>query len=122
MRRLLLASLLILPVAAQAQAPEGDATRGATVFRQCTVCHTATAESRPTGPGMLGIVGRTAGKAEGFRYSPVMAESGVVWTEENLDKYLNNPNQFMRGNRMAFPGLRNPQQRADVIAYLKTLQ
>ncbi len=120
MRRLLLASLLILPFAAQAE--EGDATRGAAVFRQCTVCHTPTAESRATGPGLLGVVGRRAASAEGFNYSPAMRGSDLTWTEENLDKYLTNPNQFIRGNRMAFAGVRNPQQRADLIAYLKTLQ
>jgi cytochrome c len=72
------------------------------------------------GPSLHGIIGRTAGSVPGFNYSAANKGSGVTWTEEVLFEYLENPREFMPGTRMAFVGLKKPQDRADVIAYLKT--
>jgi hypothetical protein len=63
---------------------------------------------------------RTAGSIAGFNYSKANKESGVTWSEDVLFTYLEAPAKFMPGTRMAFGGLKNPQDRADVIAYLKT--
>lgn len=76
------------------------------------------------GPVLNGIVGRKAGSIEGFNYSDankIAGEKGLVWTEQELSKYLADPRAFMPGNKMAFAGLKDEQDRADVIAYLKTL-
>lgn len=97
----------------------GDAANGQRVFRQCMACHVVEQPQNRVGPSLNGIIGRTAGTVEGFRYSPANADSGVTWTEENLFVYLENPRQFIPGTTMAFIGLRNPQQRADVIAYIR---
>lgn len=97
----------------------GDAASGQRVFRQCMACHVVEQPQNRVGPSLNGIIGRTAGTVEGFRYSPANANSGVTWTEENLFAYLENPRQFIPGTTMAFIGLRNPQQRADVIAYIR---
>ena len=71
------------------------------------------------GPSLYKIIGRTAGSVEGFRYSDANASSGVVWTEETMFAYLEQPQRVIPGTIMAFPGLRREQDRADVIAYLK---
>jgi cytochrome c len=96
----------------------GDAARGRRVFAQCQTCHAVQPGRNNVGPSLHGIIGRTAGSVEGFRYSAANQNSNVVWTEENMFEYLENPARYIPGTIMAFPGLRNPQDRADVIAYL----
>ena len=98
----------------------GDAAKGEKVFAQCKACHVAEPGVNRVGPSLHGVVGRTAGSIAGFNYSKANKESGVTWNEEVLFTYLEAPQKFMPGTRMAFAGLKNPQDRADVIAYLKT--
>lgn len=98
-----------------------DAAAGEAVYKKCAICHQVGEEAKTrVGPVLNGIVGAPAGQAEGFRYSPAMAESGIVWDEENLTAYLADPRGFLPRNKMAFPGLRDPEEIADVIAYLAT--
>jgi len=94
---------------------------GQKVFRQCQACHVADKEQNRVGPHLVGIIGRPAGAVEGFRYSPAMAESGIVWTPETIAAYIADPRGYVSGNRMAFAGLRKPEDIADVIAYLESL-
>jgi cytochrome c len=98
----------------------GDAAKGEKVFGQCKTCHVAEKGVNRVGPSLFGLVGRTAGSIEGFKYSPANKNSGIVWTEEKLFEYLESPQKVIKGTYMAFAGLKNPQDRADVIAYLKT--
>ena len=104
----------------------GDAAAGQRVFAQCRACHTVDNGGRNgVGPNLFGIVGKQAGQREGFRYSANMqelAQGGLTWTVENLQKYLENPKSLVPRGSMAFAGLRNPEQRANVIAYLETLK
>jgi cytochrome c len=65
-------------------------------------------------------IGRPSGGVEGFKYSDAMANLGIVWDEETIAAYLANPREYVKGNRMAFAGLRDPQQIADVIAYMQS--
>jgi len=97
----------------------GDAAKGKRVFAQCMTCHAVQEGRNNVGPSLYQIVGRTAGTVEGFKYSDANKGSGIVWTEEQLFTYLENPQATIPGTIMAFPGLKNPQDRADVIAYLK---
>lgn len=97
----------------------GDPTRGQRVFAQCASCHTIEAGVNRVGPSLHGIIGRAAGSVAGFNYSDANRNSGITWTEQELFTYLENPRATVPGTTMAFAGLRNPQQRADVIAYLK---
>lgn len=100
---------------------EGDAVRGKRVFVKCMACHSAVEGQTMTGPSLYGVIGAAAGHAQSFpRYSKAMTGSGVVWTEEALFAYLANPATFIPGNGMLFPGLPDEQDRADVIAYLKS--
>ena len=106
-----------------AETPASPEERGRKLFNECAVCHTAKeGEGNRVGPNLFGVVGSTAGTVEGFAYSKAMTESGIVWTDETLDGYLENPMVYIRGNRMAYPGQRDAQKRADIIAYLKTLK
>jgi cytochrome c len=98
----------------------GDAAKGEKVFAQCKACHVAEPNVNRVGPSLHGVVGRKAGTVAGFNYSNANKSSGVTWSEDVLFTYLEAPQKFMPGTRMAFAGLKKPQDRADVIAYLKT--
>jgi cytochrome c2 len=108
-----------LPAAAQ----EGNPDEGAEVFKKCRACHDVGPEARnKVGPLLNDIIGRHAGTIEGFSYSEANKNAGgkgLTWTEEVLFKYLENPMTFMPGTKMAFAGLKDPQDRKDLIAYLK---
>jgi cytochrome c len=97
----------------------GDPERGAAVFRtHCAACHVLEDGVNRVGPTLYQKIGATAGQVEGFRYSKANAESGIVWTEEQMFTYLANPQAVIPGTIMAFAGLPDPQERADVIAYM----
>jgi len=104
---------------------QGDAAEGEKSFNKCKACHQAGPDARNgAGPALKVVIGQPIASAEDFRYSPAFVakkEEGFVWTEEELDQYLTNPRAYIPGNRMAFPGLRDDEERANVIAYLATL-
>lgn len=105
-----------------AEAPQTPEARGRRQFNECAVCHTVKeGEANRIGPNLYGVIGREAGLVDGFAYSQALRNSGVVWTDEALDAFMENPQGFMRGNRMAYAGQRDAQKRADIIAYLKSL-
>jgi cytochrome c len=97
----------------------GDAAHGKAVFDQCTGCHVLSGQGFAA-PPLGGVVGRKAGTAPGFQYSDAMTRSGIVWSEESLDKFLSDPSKLVPGTTM-YVGLDNAKDRADVIAYLKTV-
>lgn len=107
------------PAATGYAAYTGDPAKGKRVFAQCMTCHAVQEGRNNVGPSLYQIVGRESGSVAGFKYSAANSGSDVVWTEENLFEYLENPQAFIPGTIMVFPGLRSPQDRADVIAYLK---
>lgn len=98
----------------------GDAAAGEQVFNQCKTCHVTEEGVNRTGPSLHAIVGREAGTVEGFNYTPANANSGITWTKEKLFQYLQNPQRVVPGTKMAFAGLPEAQDRANVIAYLET--
>lgn len=98
----------------------GDPVAGERVFAQCRTCHSVVAGENKVGPSLAGIIGRESGTIPGFRYSQANLDSNVTWTPEVMFEYLENPREFMPGTYMSFVGLRQPQQRADVIAYLQS--
>lgn len=120
--RLALAAAVLLLPAGTALA-EGDPAAGKTVFRKCLACHTVQAGKNRVGPSLAGIVGRKAGTVEGFKYSDAMTAFGAgggVWDDKSLDAYIADPKDYIKGNKMAFPGIKKAEERADVIAYLKS--
>jgi len=98
---------------------EGDAAHGQVVFNKCKACHSVDEAKNKVGPYLVGVFGRPAGSVEGFKYSEAMKSSGVTWDEQTIAEYLADPRGYIKGNRMAFVGLKNQQDIADVIAYLK---
>lgn len=114
---LALAASLAMPAAAQA-------VDGKKLFSsRCGVCHWDPAkpgEQVRMGPSLTGVVGRKAGTHPKFtRYSKAMKSSGKTWTEATLNAFLENPRQTVPGTNMAFPGLKKPEERAAIVAYLK---
>ncbi|GGH61318.1 c-type cytochrome [Frigidibacter albus] len=117
----LLAAAVFSPAAAN---PIGDAERGATLFqRQCSACHRIGPDAvNRVGPQLNGLYGRRAGAVEGFSYSKSMARmgsDGLTWTLETLDAYVENPKALVSGTRMAYKGLKDAGQRADLLAFLR---
>ena len=125
-RLLLAAAAAALTIGTAPAAFAQDAAAGQRVFNQCRACHTVEAGGRNgVGPNLHGIAGRRAAAVDGFRYSANMrqlAEGGLTWTDENLGRYLTNPKDVVPQGSMAFAGVRNDEQRANLIAYLKTLR
>ena len=97
----------------------GDAQKGEKIFKNlCTVCHNFNAHG--TGPNLKGAYGSDPASKEGFTYSSALQGlKGKTWKDGTLDKYLKSPADYAPGNAMAFAGIANAKDRADVIAYLK---
>jgi cytochrome c len=117
----------VVPAAASAAVGEdyaaftGNAEAGKKVFVKCLACHAVTQGQNKVGPSLYGIIGRPAGSIPGFDYSPATKNSGITWTEDVMFAYLKAPQQYITGTKMVFPGLPSGQDRADVIAYLKSV-
>ena len=101
----------------------GNAVKGKEVFQRCAICHRADKDGgNGLGPNLFGVVGRKAGSAANFSYSAAMKSAGFVWSADKLTLYVQHPQKVLPGNRMAFAGLFDPAQAADVVAYLGTLK
>lgn len=113
--------LMLLAAIGQSALAAGDAKRGVQLFQQCMACHSVQPDEHLTGPSLARAAGHKAATAQGFhRYSDALKRSGVTWNDAALDKWLANPEKFIPGNSMTFPGVRDPQARQDLIAYLKS--
>ena len=101
---------------------KGDAAKGETDAAICKACHAFEKDApSPVGPNLHNVVGRKIASVEGFNYSPALkAHAGETWTYEHLDAMIHKPADFAPGTLMAFPGLPDAQQRADVILFLRT--
>lgn len=104
-----------LGAVAAAARPAGDPVRGKTVYQVCMGCHSL--DEDDVGPRHRGVLGRTAGTVPDYAYSPALRNSRIVWDADTLDRWLTNPQALVPGAKMFF-ALSNPQDRADVIAYL----
>ncbi len=104
----------------------GDVAKGEKVFKKCKACHDTTAGKHKTGPSLAGIFGRQAGTAEGFKRYRGLKDADWTWDEATLDDYLADPKKFTKTktgkNAAMVLKLKKEKDRADVIAYLKTLK
>lgn len=115
----LLAALLaaLLSGGASASAADGNAERGEEIYTRCLACHTL-AQNR-VGPRHCGLFGRKAGGVPNYAYSSAMKKYGVTWNDETLDRFIENPMKTVPGTKMGYAGVKDAQERADLIAYLK---
>lgn len=102
-----------------------DIISGKNLFKKCMACHAVDKPTNKTGPHLVAIVGRAVASVEGVKYSDAMtafATTVPIWDEVTLDAYLENPKAIVPKTKMAFVGLKKPDERADIIAYLKTIK
>lgn len=120
-RHRLLAAALLLGVSANAGAadlpPRGDPDRGETIYARCGACHAL--DRNRTGPRHCGLFGRRAGSLPEFDYSAAMRRSRIVWNARTLDAFLADPTRSIPGTTMGYAGIKDRQERADLIAWLK---
>ena len=114
-----LAIAAVLSLAFPQAAVAGDAAAGERKFALCKACHEISTPKNRLGPSLQGVMGRKAGTLEGFKFSDAMKNSGVTWDEATLAAYLANPKTFMPGNKMAFAGLRKPEDVENMVEYLE---
>jgi cytochrome c len=102
----------------------GEIPAGKSIFAaRCASCHSIGSSARSGfGPQLNGVIGRPAGGANDYKYSPAMKNSGIVWSEKNLRAFLKAPGDVVPGTKMRFWGMGNAQQIDDLLAYLRTFQ
>lgn len=97
-----------------------DASRGAKIFKKCSSCHTIKkGDSARVGPNLWGIVNRKKASSLGFSYSKAMSQKGGNWDIESINQFITKPKEYVEGTKMAFGGLKKPQDRADIILFLQ---
>lgn len=122
MKKTLLAAAALIFAASMPALADGDAEKGAKVFVKCKACHENEKGVNKIGPTLKGVVGRKTASVEGYKYSQAMIDKGAagqVWDEATLAAYLPDPKAFVPGTKMAFAGLKKPEDVADIIAFLK---
>lgn len=97
-----------------------DPGAGERLWRQCAACHALEAGRNGTGPYLHGVVGRDKGAVAGFNYSGAMAAAEGTWEPENIDAFITNPRGYLNGTSMSYAGMRNAEDRANLIAYIAT--
>ena len=110
----LLLALSLSPVAA------ADVEHGKALYQTCAACHTERPDA--LGPSLKGVVGRKSAALEDFRYSNPMKRANLVWDEDNLRAYIQDPQAKVKGNRMPYGGLTDAKDVDDIVAYLKVLK
>lgn len=97
-----------------------DLNRGEKIFKKCSSCHNiGKNEGAKVGPGLYGVIGRAKGTFAGFSYSDALKNKGGIWDKQAVNDFITKPKDYIQGTKMAFAGLKKPQDRADVILYLE---
>jgi cytochrome c len=118
-----LAALALSAMTSGLALAEGDVAAGEKTFKKCKACHKVDSDKHGLGPSLNQVIGRTPGTVDGFKYTPAMiafGEGGAVWDEETLSIFLEAPKKVVPKTKMSFRGLKKPEDRENVIAYIKT--
>ncbi len=99
-------------------AADADLANGASLWTQCSACHVYDSEQNRAGPHLVNIVGRDVAAVDDWNYSQALSDYGGAWTPESLDAWLENPDDYIPGNQMAYGGISDADDRSDLIAYL----
>ena len=115
-----IALIVVLAVSATAGAQTGDPARGERLFGACAACHSLEPNRNMTGPSLSELWNRKPGTLPSFeRYPPALTSSGIIWDEATLDAWISDPQHFIPGNTITFPGVKDARQRVDLLAFLK---
>ena len=114
------AGALVLLALFTAAVAAADVEHGKALYQTCAACHTERPDA--LGPSLKGVVGRKSAALDDFRYSNPMRRANLVWDEDNLRVYIQDPQTKVKGNRMPYGGLSDPKDVDDIIAYLKVLK
>ena len=114
------AGALVLLALFTAAVAAADVEHGKALYLTCAACHTERPDA--LGPSLKGVVGRKSAALDDFRYSNPMRRANLVWDEDNLRAYIQDPQTKVKGNRMPYGGLSDPKDVDDIIAYLKVLK
>ncbi len=114
------ASAVVLLTLFTAAVAAADVEHGKALYQTCAACHTERPDA--LGPSLKGVVGRKSAALDDFRYSNPMRRANLVWDEDNLRAYIQDPQAKVKGNRMPYGGLSDPKDVEDIIAYLKVLK
>ena len=114
------AGALVLLTLFTARVAAADVEHGKALYQTCAACHTERPDA--LGPSLKGVVGRKSAALDDFRYSNPMRRANLVWDEDNLRVYIQDPQTKVKGNRMPYGGLSDPKDVDDIIAYLKVLK
>ena len=100
----------------------GDIVKGAKIFKtKCAQCHTIEENNtHKQGPNLYGVLGRKTGEAEGYSYSNANINKNIIWNENNMSEYLENPKKYIPGTKMVFAGIKKENERTDLISYIKS--
>lgn len=118
MRKLLLSAVVVAGALSGTHAFAEDL--GKKSFEACVACHSMKAGENGTGPSLHNLIGRTAGTAEGFRFSGPMKRSGIIWNQETLTTFLRNPQEAVPGTRMPFSGMTDEKELKALVKYIET--
>ena len=113
----LINAILIALITTNAMA--ADLIKGQKIFKKCAMCHSLEVGKNKIGPHLFDLFGREAGSVEGYKYSKAMKNSGIIWNECTLRKFLLKPSKFVKKTKMKFRGIKSESQRDDLIAFLK---
>src|SRR5947208_13542048 len=102
---IILTTLIVLPYRATAE--PGNPARGERMYRACVACHSLDADRNTTGPSLAEVWNRKSGSLTSFpRYSPALKSAGIIWNDDTLDEWIKDPQHFIPGNTMTFPGMK----------------
>ena len=114
------AALALTALSYPASSEPGNRDSGERMYRACVACHSLEPDRNMTGPSLAELWNRKSGSLPSFpRYSPALKAAGIIWNEDTLDEWIKDPQHFIPGNTMTFPGMKDARQRADLLAFLK---